>query len=227
MTFSGGFGRVFRPVFDPGLAAAAVPWYRAGGASLPVAAYQPKGAASLAASYTNLANPGTYDAAPGVAPTLGAAGWTFNGSTQYLITGVTPANDQTWSAIVQFSGATTTGDRVVLGGADAVGPRFYFALWVVSGGKIWFDNGAEKQSTTNAVASGNLAVAGTVGYLNGAIDTTGIGIAGPFAGSIFIGAYNIGGPIVHYTGNIHAVAIYNTTLTAPQVVAVSAAMAAL
>ena len=61
------------------------PWYLAGGISAAncLAAYQPKGAASLAASYSNLANPGTYNAAPGVAPTFDAStGWTFNGSTQ-------------------------------------------------------------------------------------------------------------------------------------------------
>ena len=58
-----------------------------------IAAYQPKGAADLAASYVNLITPGTYNAAPGTAPTFDAAtGWTFNGSTQYLTTGVVPAS---------------------------------------------------------------------------------------------------------------------------------------
>ena len=53
-------------------------WYLAGGisASACVAAYQPKGSTSLAASYTNLNSPGTYNAAPGVAPTWAVATWT-------------------------------------------------------------------------------------------------------------------------------------------------------
>lgn len=70
-------------------AGSAANWWEAGGATNCVAAYQPKGAASLAASYVNLANPGVFDAAPGVAPTWDAAtGWSFNGSTQYLRSGV-------------------------------------------------------------------------------------------------------------------------------------------
>ena len=70
-----------------------------------VAAYQPIGAASLAASYSNLQNPGTYDAAPGTAPTfLAATGWTFNAATpQYLNTGVVPSS-LNWTVIVRYSG---------------------------------------------------------------------------------------------------------------------------
>lgn len=70
------------------------------------AAYRAKGVASYAASLTNLANPGTNDATEGVAPSwAGATGWTFNGSTQHLLTGLSPTSDATWSALVRFSGA--------------------------------------------------------------------------------------------------------------------------
>jgi hypothetical protein len=57
-----------------------------------MAAYQFKGAASYAAAKVNLANPGTYDCVDGAAyPTWATeTGCTFNGSTQYLITGVAP-----------------------------------------------------------------------------------------------------------------------------------------
>jgi hypothetical protein len=41
----------------PGVAEVADAWYLAGGAPMPVVAYQPIGAASLADSYVNLANP--------------------------------------------------------------------------------------------------------------------------------------------------------------------------
>ncbi len=47
-------------------AAASTWWDNNGAISGCVAAYQPKGAADLAASYVNLANSGTYNAAPGV-----------------------------------------------------------------------------------------------------------------------------------------------------------------
>src|SRR4030042_426783 len=67
----------------------AIPWYLSG--SIPrancIAAYQPKGADSYAASKVNIANPGTYNLSDGAAfPTWAAAtGWTFAAaSLQYL-----------------------------------------------------------------------------------------------------------------------------------------------
>ena len=59
MAFGPVFGRVMRATFDP-RAAAAVPWYLSGGiaAANCIAAFTPKGAASLAASYDNNAAPG-------------------------------------------------------------------------------------------------------------------------------------------------------------------------
>src|SRR3989344_7466925 len=95
-------------------------WTTAGGAPTPVAAYQPISAASLTASYANLANPGTYTAAVGVAPTFASStGWTFNGSTQYLTTGVIPANG--WSMIVRFSNATGATVNGVAAGSNGTG----------------------------------------------------------------------------------------------------------
>jgi len=64
MAFNSTFGRVFSPTFQPRSVASGVePWWLSGGiaAANCVAAYQPKGAASLEASYVNLANPGTYN----------------------------------------------------------------------------------------------------------------------------------------------------------------------
>ncbi len=81
-----------------------IEWWLRGGipAANCIAAYQPINAASLAASYVNLANPGTNDAAPGVAPGWNKTdGWTFNGLTQYLTTGIIPASG--YSMIIRFS----------------------------------------------------------------------------------------------------------------------------
>jgi len=79
--FSAPFAKVFSsPIASPG-AVAAIPWYLSGGiaAANCIAAYQPKGAASLAASYANLPNPGTYNAVPLDAITvLNAYGWYWN-----------------------------------------------------------------------------------------------------------------------------------------------------
>lgn len=62
MTFGSTFGRVFSPTFQPSSQAAVdTNWWLAGGiaAANCIAAYQPKGAASYAASLVNLNNPGT------------------------------------------------------------------------------------------------------------------------------------------------------------------------
>lgn len=86
---------------------AVTPWYLAGGVAKAtcLAAYQAIGAASLAESYVNLANPGTYNLSGGVAPTWAAeTGWTFDGSSQYKLTGITPAAGaaQTMSMIARL-----------------------------------------------------------------------------------------------------------------------------
>jgi len=82
------------------------PWYRAGGAPMPVAAYQPLGASSLTASYVNVANPDAYNAAPGIAPAWAAAtGWTVANAPNWLNTGVVPAAGYSWIVrLANFSG---------------------------------------------------------------------------------------------------------------------------
>lgn len=200
---------------------AAVPWYLAGGAPMPIAAYQPKGAATLADSYINLANPGTYNAAPGVAPTFATAtGWTFNGTTQYLTTGVVPTASTT--VLVRFSGATADGVYTMIGSRTVnfgmrnrvSGARQYFLVSTATG-------------TGAGVDAGVMAIAGNQGYYNGAADGSAM-TAGTYSFSLFIAALNnLGGPAQWWGGNIQAVAIYAATLSATQVAAVSAAMAAL
>jgi len=223
MTFGGGFGRVFRPAFDPGLTA--LPWYRAGGAPLPVAAYQPKGASSLAASYVNLANPGTYDAAPGTAPTFDAAtGWTFDGNTQYVTTGVVPTHPM--SLILRVAnGYTGPQARVTAGCYDGKA----FILESGYGGFRYYEYGTAYTGPGAAVAAGVMCLTPTQGYLNGATDgTTMSGGTTLPVHALTIGGRNDGGAVNSlWIGKIQAVAIYSTALTAPQVAAVSAAMAAL
>lgn len=68
-------------VYSAGGAAAGGNWWNYTGV---VAAYDAKNAASQAASYVNLANPGTYDCtvASGTPSWANGTGWTFDGSTQ-------------------------------------------------------------------------------------------------------------------------------------------------
>jgi len=230
MTFGGGFGRVFRPAFDPGLTA--LPWYRAGGAPLPVAAYQPKGASSLAASYVNLANPGTYDAAPGVAPTLDASGWVFDGSAR-LNSGVIPDNNQTWSAVVRYSSFSLAADYQTIFGINTGGATpavFAITLGRSADNNVYYENGSYVPKPISPAAA-TLAIAANLAYRNGIDEGVTVSpVVGAWTEGVQIGCVlNIASSLYarFFVGNIQALAIYNTTLTAPQIAAVSAAMAAL
>jgi len=212
--------------------AAAVPaawWYVAGN---PVAAYQPKGASSLAASYLRIAGSGVYaniDPAVvgGVAPTFDAAtGWTFNGSNTRLDTGITPDNNQAWSIIIRFSGRTNSSTPLSVAGNTVSYPRFGFYL---DGSNVYYYNGALASKAGN-VTAGVLAVAGTKCYRNGADEGLTLGAkAGAFVGSLPLGCRRLTavGFDLYYAGAMQAVAVYSDTLTAPQVAAISSAMAAL
>ena len=82
-------------------------WWEAGGASGAVAVYQPKGAASYAASLTDLSG-NENDASEGTAPDWDADnGWKFNGSDDYLDTGLVIASGYT--IIVRFSNVADNG----------------------------------------------------------------------------------------------------------------------
>ncbi len=201
-----------------------VPWYQAGGAPLPLAAYQPKGSASLAASYVNLANPGTYDAAPGVAPTFDAAtGWTFNGSTQYLTTAITIGSH--WSVVCRYSNVVA-GTIALFGCDDASGAGLKYYPNLSS--NHYFFNGATVKTVAGGTTSGVAAIADTIGYLDGASQATGMEGTPP-ARTMYIGANNRNNTsVIWYCGcKVQAFAIYNSGLTGPQVEAISAAMAAL
>lgn len=214
-------------VLGRGGAAAAAQWWLSGGVSAAnaIAVYQPIGAASLATSYTNLANPGTYDAAPGVAPTFAAAtGWTFNGSTQYLTTGVVPGSG--WSAIVRFADAVTSNGYLF----GAKGSNFWGILPQYSSNTLVLYVAGASTATGQAMApqlsAGVLAIAGTRAYRNGVDDNlTLTNAAAPK--SIWIGGANNTSLENPLSCKIQAIAIYNATLSAAQVAAISAAMAAL
>ena len=213
------------------------PWYLAGGAPVPVAAYQAKGAASLAASYVNLANPGTYDAAPGVAPTFATAtGWTFNGTTQWLATGITPANDRTWTMIARFSGVVDANNRIIAGLGRPDSASRWFTLGARTNARAFYNGGF--LSIATGLTTGVIGFAGTTGYVDGVAQAGTIpASAGTFYDTsmardlaIAIGAQDDGqvnGPAGFFLGNILAVVVYSSTLTAGQVAAVSAAMSAL
>lgn len=220
-------------VLGSGRGGAAAAWYLAGGVSAAncIAAYTPKGAASLAASYDNNAAPGngladgTYDAAPGVAPTFDTAtGWSFANS-EYLTTGITPGSG--WSAAVRFSNAST--DNAYLFGAK--GSKFWGILPRYNASSVLYLVGASTatgQQKTPVLNGGVVTVAGAAAYRNGSDEGLTL-IQDSSPAPFFLGASNNGSGTAEnkFTGKIQAIAIYNVTLDAATVAAISAAMAAL
>ena len=187
-------------------------------------AYLAKGAASYAASKVNLDTPGTRDLIDGAAyPTWNAAtGWTHNGSSQSLRTGIVPANG--YSMLVRF--ANTANNSTVVGEYTA-GARFEIAPRPTIGGTgaIVYGSGAVVQ-VLQSISSGVLGIAGQQGYRNGTADGAVIGAwSATTTNELYIGNRN--GADDFFVGDILAVAIYSNTLTAGEMATVSAAMAAL
>jgi hypothetical protein len=193
-------------------------WWLAGGITPAncLAAYQPVGADSLAASYINLANPGTNNAAPGVAPDWTAQkGWIGDGSTQYLLTGIVPAPPN-FTMIVRYWFESSS--QMIMGSFNN-GSTYY--VLTIQTNYIYGAN----NNVTAVQTRGVLAIAGTNGYKNGELDTA---LTANWSGTgtqleIF-GYRNVNNPASLMKGTIQAVAIYNTILTEEQIEAVSRAM---
>lgn len=206
-------------------------WDNSGAISGCVAAYQPIGAADLAASYVNLQNPGTYNAAPGTAPTFATAtGWTFNGSTQYLTTGgVVPAAG--WSAIVRFSALGSPGSNApVLGaGNNGAGNAFQIIPDASGGGSRIYGYGTSFLSVPGTLDGGVMAlVGGSNCYLNGSSDGATVGTFSGAGQALYIGCRNNGGSPDRYCPvTIEAIAIYNAALSGAEVATLTTLMNAL
>ena len=213
-----------------GGAAPVNPWWDPQGEGLCVwSAYQPMGAASFAASLLDLSGNGNNAGDPGGANTpdwTALTGWDFDATVpEYLTTAFVPQIDQSQSMIIRFSGVANNG--YLAGMQDAVGTRGFYLLPNAPGPFREYRNGNRTQVAGFALI-GNVCIAGNQGYYNGAAD------GAPMAGwgavpvnSVWIGCRNFGMVDTPITGFIQAMAIYDCTLTAPQVLAVYTAMAAL
>lgn len=219
------FSGVFQaPIMTTG-GVVAVPWWLSGGiaAANCIAAYQPKGAADLAASYVNLANPGTYNAAPGTAPTFDTTtGWTFNGSTQYLIAPITPAAG--WSFLIQFANADITNGNWH-GSVSSGGGIKYFELCPGYANEVYYAMGGLLNKSPS-LATGNLGWRGQTAIRNGIDDGSipagnGVCVLNPYIGN----RNNDGSADRPLSGKVSAVVYYAVTITSDQAIAVSAAMA--
>lgn len=231
MIFRPGFGNVQHgaQVSQALYSGAAASWWLVTGATC-IIAYQPKGAASLAASYTNLAQPGTYDAALGVAPTFDAAtGWTFDGIAQFLRTNYIPSVGANLSVIVraiqQNSGGAT---QTLIGMANSASP--YNGVWVrLRNATALYCNDGVSGAGTARYGSHVAAVAGRQGYIDGAPDGAAFADSAQAfpAYDMYVGALHFSSTIQFEVASIQAVAIYTTALSAAQVAALTVVMAAL
>lgn len=202
------------------------PWWLAGGIdpSSVAAVWQPKGAASLAASYLRLAGSQGYaniDPAivGGVAPTWNAAnGWSF-GSPKYLNSGLVPADG--WSAIIQYTDASSSG--VAFGCAGGI---YYFGIEPFDiSNKVYYENG-NYIGVIPKLSAGNLAFAAKKGYRNGVPEATIIGGNAP-ATQVYIGCRNQAGAFAFCIYKLSAIAFYIVTITDTQIAALAVAMMAL
>jgi len=204
--------------------AAVAGWWEVAGKTC-VAAYQPKGAASLAASYVNLAQPGVNDAAPGNAPTFATAtGWTFvAANSQYLTTGIVQPGSTSWSTFVRFSGS----DGVLVGARN----DYYlqsFHLRITSSGNRSDVRLGNTATSFAYMSSGVWGYAGTAEYLNGLSRGTVVQGPVPTGIAMTIGAENgVTGMFLYFNGTVAAVAVYSDALTAGEAGTLSTAMAEL
>lgn len=154
--------RIFAPVI--GGAGGGAPWYE----TVPlIAAYQPLGAASLAASYVNILNPGTFDivlTGGKTAPALDANGWTWDGLTAQMMLTLAMNISETTCIIARV---LTTG-----AGGDGNGRLFQTSagLMVVipnNGTNISTINTTTVTSATKITTAKVIAMAGKTVYVDG------------------------------------------------------------
>jgi hypothetical protein len=201
------------------------PWWLAGGISSAnvVAAYQPKGASDQAASYTNLANPGTFDITALVAPSWAAAtGWSFNGS-QYVNTSITGVAG-TYSVYFRYGSLTSSAPNTYISGVQVGTPPPRFAIRY-SGGALQFWQANGQTGTSPSTSGGTAGLVGTQGYYNGSATGPAVTASAANSNALWIGGLNNAGTVFQpFIGSILAFAVYNAVLSGAQVTALHTAM---
>lgn len=227
MAFAPPFSRVFPATFSRAAAAAAPAWYVVAGKTC-VAAYDSV-AASKAVSQINLASPGVFDMVEAGTVTWASGSWSGFSNANYFNTGVTPGNG--YSMIVRFADGSGSTWREIAGSLGTGSTRFrLLPMGVADPSKRAYSYGGTTQYAGAAAFSGVMALTPGQGYYNGVAD--GASWAVSWSGTpvpVFIGTWNNNGTPSNaaWNGSIQAIAIYSATLTAGEVAAVSAAMAAL
>lgn len=200
------------------------PWYLSGGipAARCLAAYQPFGAASFAASKINLANPGTYNAVSAGGSTRdpswsAARGWFASvdtGDPFVLASALAAASGQ--SLIASFRNVDITGAHVA-----AVGIENSLIVKAVLSGTLRIAYGGTQVSYGAGKANTILAICAGKPYIDGVLQAAIVPAA--FSGNIC----PFGQPGRLGIFDVRFAAVYNTEITQAQVTALIAAMNAL
>lgn len=187
-------------------------------------AYKAIGAASQAASYVNIVNPGTNDLtlSSGNVSWTSANGWDF-AATGVLTTGYTPPNQVTRSAFARFNNAGLGSLRGVFGAINA-SVEFGFRNSHGTNRAVWNNGTGGALLVAPDYASGVCGIAGLTAYANGSS-----------VGSITAGTYDLGtAPLVlgdyglgtdqKFNGREQAFVLFDVTLTPTAVSILTTAM---
>jgi hypothetical protein len=202
-------------------------WWLSGGISAAncIGAYAAKGAATLAASYVNLASPGTKDLTLGTAPAFDTStGWTFTGaSSQYLKTGI--LTTASYSAIVKFASWNRSATYKTLFGAyESATKAFLVQNSTPAATTLEVDHNAISAAVAESSTSGVYALCGGNFYANGSFVQYKAPTAGTMTRDVYIGADHGSSTVEFVTAQISSIAFYDTVLLAAQVGALTAAM---
>lgn len=206
------------------LGGGAAGWWEVAGKTC-YCAYQPKGAASLAASYTDLSG-NARNCGPGNAPGWDAVnGWMFDvASAHTLDCGWAGPQGQTWSALVVFT--NLTGSRFVFGHTD--GGAYVSGYYSHRSVERRVYAGGTSATVGARIASGVSGYAGKQGYVNGLpsgspmVDVSRTGAQNNMAVGSCSGAAD-----TFMSVYVQAIVWYSDVLSDGEVATVSAAMAAL
>lgn len=221
MAFASNFGRILSPTFQPNSQAkkAGGWWDLNGTITSCIAAYQPKGAASYAASLVNLTGNTDYDATETTQPGWDATnGWTNYDAAANLDTGVV-FDSVDMSMIVRYANFdyTKSSQYPTIVGVNVW--RKKFTMVVYNQPRIYYSWGDASITKWDVGASAVVAMTQKIGYYNGSV----VGTCSPTYEGISNTTIRIFNGEDAYL-SILAFAIYDSVLTSTQVGLLTTAM---
>lgn len=187
-------------------------WNNYGAISGCIAAYAPIYAASQAASYSNLFNPGTYDLTTSDAPSWATtSGWS-PASTNYLDTGIVAGSG--YSIIARVNAVNNGANARVWAAQDS---NLYIGSFSWAGSLRQMAAGGASTSNHGTPTTGDqsVAIAGTTAYYNGTADGT--TVASGTLPSVSIYLLNNQAKNRVWATSMSACALYSSTVSATDI----------